>query len=154
MSDEDFMRVALDEAHAALEHGDVPVGAVGVLNGEVIAAAHNEREVRRDPTAHAEVLLLRRIAEELEDWRLTPISVYVTVEPCPMCAGALVASRVKRLVYGAPDPRAGAAWSLYNILQDPRLPHRCEVRAGVLREECSGLIAEFFRRRRDSARFL
>ena len=154
MDDHDFMQLALEEARTAIEHADVPVGAVGVVDGKVIASAHNEREVRRDPTAHAEILLLKRAAEHLGDWRLSGLSVYVTVEPCPMCAGALIAARVPRLVYGTPDPRAGAAYSLYNIVQDPRLAHRCESVAGVLREECGELIGEFFRQRRESARFL
>ena len=148
------MRRALEEARAALDHGDVPVGAVGAVGGKVIAAAHNERELRQDPTAHAEILLLRRAAEQVGNWRLTGLDVYVTVEPCPMCAGALIAARVPRLVYATPDPRAGAAYSLYNIVEDPRLGHRCQILAGVLREECADLIAEFFRRRRESARFL
>jgi tRNA(adenine34) deaminase len=142
------MREALDEARAALSHDDVPVGAVAVKDGEVIARAHNERELRGDPTAHAEILALQRAAGAFGSWKLNELSLFVTVEPCPMCAGALVAARVKRLVYGAPDERAGAAYSVYNIVQDPRLNHQCELTAGVMRDECAELIQEFFRKRR------
>jgi tRNA(adenine34) deaminase len=154
VSDEDFMRLALEEAHAAADHDDVPVGAVAVSGGRVVATAHNERELLGDPTAHAEVLVLRRTAERMRSWRLTGLSVYVTLEPCPMCAGALVAARIKRLVYGTPDPRAGAAYSLYNIVQDPRLTHRCEVTVGILEEQCSEVLESFFQRRREVPRFL
>jgi tRNA(adenine34) deaminase len=154
MSDEDFMRLALQEAHAAAEHGDVPVGAVAVSDGQVVATAHNERELGGDPTAHAEVLVLRRAAERMRSWHLSGLSVYVTLEPCPMCAGALVAARVKRLVYGTPDPQAGAVYSLYNIVQDPRLTHRCEVTFGVLSEQCSAVLQRFFQSRRQPPPFL
>jgi tRNA(adenine34) deaminase len=154
VTDEDFMRMALEEAAAALAHDDVPVGAVAVSEGKVLAAAHNERELRGDPTAHAEVLLLQRVSEQLQTWRLNGVTVYVTLEPCPMCAGALVAARVERVVYGAPDPRAGSVYSLYNIPQDPRLSHRCQVRVGVLSEDCGDLVSEFFARRREAPGFL
>ncbi len=142
------MRLALDEAAAALDHDDVPIGAVAVREGEVVAAARNERELRGDPTAHAEVLALRAASEALGTWRLAGVTFYVTLEPCPMCAGALVLSRVARLVYGPQDPRAGAAYSLYNIVQDPRLNHSVEITTGVLEAECAALLHAFFQRRR------
>ncbi len=146
--DVEFMRLALAEAYLALAHDDVPIGAVAVAAGGVVASAHNERELRADPTAHAEVLALRAAAEHLGRWRLQDVTVYSTVEPCPMCAGALVAARVFRVVYGAPDEKAGAAYSLYNILQDPRLNHECRLTTGVLAEDCAAVIQEFFRARR------
>ena len=142
------MRLALAEATAALEHGDVPIGAVVVRDGEVLAAARNERELRGDPTAHAEVLALRAAAEAAGTWRLGGATVYVTLEPCPMCAGALVLARVARLVYGPQDPRAGAAYSLYNVVQDPRLNHSVDVTTGVLEEECATVLRTFFHGKR------
>jgi tRNA(adenine34) deaminase len=148
LDDAGFMRLALAEAHLAPAHNDVPVGAIAVVGETVVASAHNEREVRSDPTAHAEVLALRAAAENLGRWRLHDVTVYSTVEPCPMCAGALVAARVFRVVYGAPDEKAGAAYSLYNILQDPRLNHECRLTTGVLAEDCAAVIQEFFRARR------
>lgn len=138
------MRLALDEAERALSHDDVPIGAVVVHGGEVVAAARNERELRNDPTAHAEILALRAAAERLGTWRLTGATLYVTLEPCPMCAGAAVLSRLEKVVYGPQDPKAGAALSLYNIVQDPRLNHQMEVRGGVLAEGCSELLSAFF----------
>lgn len=153
-ADERHMRAALKEATRALEHGDAPVGAVAVVQDRVVASAHNTRERSGDPTAHAEVLALRAAAEQAGSWRLDELTLYSTVEPCPMCAGALVAARVKRLVYGAPDVRCGAAFSIYNIPQDPRLYHRCEITAGVLEEECARLLQDFFAAKRDVARFL
>jgi tRNA(adenine34) deaminase len=147
-ADEEFMRLALAEAAAALDHDDVPIGAVAVRGGDVLAAARNERELRRDPTAHAEVLVLRAAAEALGTWRLAGVTVYVTLEPCPMCAGALVLARVARLVYGPQDPRAGAAYSLYNVVQDPRLNHTVEVTTGVLEEECAAVLRAFFHEKR------
>jgi tRNA(adenine34) deaminase len=149
MTDESAMRAALDEARAALGHGDVPVGAVVVRNGEVIAARHNEREVANDPTAHAEVLALRDAAAAVDSWRLGDCTLYVTVEPCVMCAGALVNARIGRVVYGAPDLKAGATASLYNVCADPRLNHNPPVTHGVLAEEAATLLAEFFRGRRE-----
>ena len=143
------MRLALQEAEKALGHNDVPIGAVVVSSGEVVAAARNERELRRDPTAHAEVLALRAAAEKLGTWRLTDATLYVTLEPCPMCAGALVLARARRLVYGPQDPKAGAAMSLYNVVQDPRLNHQVEVVAGILGEECAALLSAFFLSRRN-----
>jgi len=150
MSDEHFMRLALAQAHLALEHDDVPIGAVAVAHGQAIASAHNERELRKDPTAHAEILLLQRAAQELGRRYLDDVDVYVTLEPCPMCAGAMVAARVSKLIYGAADPAAGAAYSLYNIVADPRLNHRCEIKAGVLEVECGELLQSFFRPKRRS----
>ncbi len=147
-NDEHFMRLALDEAAAAPAHDDVPIGAVAVQAGEVVAAARNERELRGDPTAHAEVLALRAAAEALGTWRLDGVTLYVTLEPCPMCAGALVLARVARLVYGPQDPRAGAAYSLYNVVQDPRLNHFVEITTGVLEEECAALLRTFFQGKR------
>ena len=142
------MALALREASAATRHGDVPIGAVLVRDSEVVAAAHNERELRRDPTAHAEVLLLQAAAAALGSWRLEGTTAYVTLEPCPMCAGALVAARVKRLVYGPQDPKAGAALSLYNVVQDPRLNHSLDLTTGVLEAESAALLRGFFESRR------
>ena len=147
-ADERLMRLALDEAVAAAEHGDVPIGAVIVRDGEVLAAAGNERELRRDPTAHAEILALRAAAVELGGWRLPDCTLYVTLEPCAMCAGALVLARVPRLVYGAADPKAGAAGSVIDVLAEPRLNHRPSIEAGVCAEESAALLQEFFAARR------
>jgi tRNA(adenine34) deaminase len=146
--DERFMRMALREAAAAEEAGDVPIGAVIVIDGQLIGKAHNQREVLQDPTAHAEMIALTQAAEKMGSWRLDGCTIYVTLEPCPMCAGAMVLGRVARLVYGCDDPKAGACGSLYNIVQDARLNHRLEVKKGVLAQECSGILSEFFRRRR------
>jgi len=142
------MLLALEEAARSLDHGDVPIGAVVVRDGDVLASAHNERELREDPTAHAELLALRAAAGKEGTWRLTGTTVYVTLEPCPMCAGALVLARVARLVYGPQDPRAGAALSLYNIVQDPRLNHSMDLTPGVLAEEGAALLEGFFADRR------
>ena len=149
-SDEDFMRLALDQARGALTNGDVPIGAVVVVDGSVVARAGNAREAHADPTAHAEILALRAAAEALSSRYLDQASVYVTLEPCAMCAGALVLARVRRLIYGCPDPRAGAAYSLYNIPQDPRLNHEVEITTGVLADESSDLLRGFFASRRGS----
>ena len=149
MSHDAFMRLALAEAEAALEHQDVPVGAVVVRAGDVMAAAKNERELRGDPTAHAEVLALQRAAAVAGRWRLDDATLYVTLEPCPMCAGAALQARIATLVYGPQDPRAGAALSLYNIVQDPRLNHEVELVTGVLAEESALLLQAFFQERRD-----
>ena len=142
------MAEALEEAARAGEHGDVPVGAVALAGGEVLARRHNERELRGDPTAHAEVLALRDAAAALGTWRLTDVTLVVTLEPCPMCAGALVAARVGRLVFGAVDPKAGACGSLYNLCADPRLNHELPVVAGVLAERSAALLEGFFAGRR------
>ncbi len=142
------MRMALREAEEAAEHGDVPVGCVVVRDGQVVGAAHNEREERGDPTAHAEVLALRAAALHLGGWRLPGTVVYCTLEPCPMCAGALQQARVARLVFGAPDQKVGAAGTVINPLQDPRLLHRVEVQGGVLAAEALSLLRRFFDDRR------
>jgi tRNA(adenine34) deaminase len=146
--DEYFMRLALREAERALEHDDVPIGAVVVHGGEVIAAARNERELRGDPTAHAEILALREASTALAGWRLLDTVLYVTLEPCAMCAGAIVLARVPRVVWGADDPKAGAAGSVMNVLAEPLLNHRPEVAAGLLAEEAAGLLRAFFSSRR------
>ena len=143
-----WMDRALAQARLAQEHGDVPVGAVVVRDGEVVAAAGNRREADGDPTAHAEVLALRAAAARLGSWRLEGCTLYATLEPCPMCAGALVLARLPRLVYGATDPKAGAIRSLYEIATDPRLNHRVEVVEGVAAEECAAVLRRFFRARR------
>jgi tRNA(adenine34) deaminase len=143
-----FMRLALREAERALEHDDVPIGAVIVRDGELIAGAHNERELRADPTAHAEILALREAARLGGSWRLLDTVVYVTLEPCAMCAGALVLARVGRVVYGATDPKAGACGSVLDVLGEPRLNHRPEVAAGLLAPECGELLSSFFASRR------
>ncbi|MFN2490566.1 MAG: tRNA adenosine(34) deaminase TadA [Actinomycetota bacterium] len=148
MSDVGHMRLALAEATKALAHDDVPVGAVVVRRGSVVAAAHNERELRADPTAHAEILALRAAASAAGSWRLDGVSVFVTLEPCVMCAGAIVQARAARLIYGPQDPKAGAAFSLYNVPQDPRLNHIVEVVSDVLAEESRALLGEFFETRR------
>jgi tRNA(adenine34) deaminase len=148
MTDEGAMRLALEEAALAVAHGDVPVGAV-VLDGErVVASRHNERELRRDPTAHAELLALRDAGEAVGGWRLEGLTVVATLEPCPMCAGALVASRVSRVVFGTTDPRAGACGTLYNLCCDPRLNHEVAVTPGVLEAESAELLRGFFEDRR------
>jgi tRNA(adenine34) deaminase len=147
-ADERFMRLALDEARRCVEHGDVPVGAVVVRGGELVAAGGNERELVQDPTAHAEILALRAAAEALGSWHLEGCTLYVTLEPCAMCAGAVVLSRVDRLVFGAPDPKAGFAGSLGNLVRDERLNHRPELLGGVLAPESGELLRGFFRERR------
>jgi tRNA(adenine34) deaminase len=146
--DEYFMRLAIREAEAALKHDDVPIGAVVVHEGEVIAAAHNERELRQDPTAHAEVLALREASRVLGSWRVLNCVLYVTLEPCAMCAGAIVLGRVPRVVYGTIDPKAGAAGSVLDVLAQPRLNHRPQVAGGLLAEECAALLTDFFGSRR------
>jgi tRNA(adenine34) deaminase len=146
--DEYFMMLALREAERALEHDDVPIGAVIVHEGEVIAAARNERELRRDPTAHAEMLALREASQRLESWRLPDTVLYVTLEPCAMCAGAIVLARVPRVVYAADDPKAGAAGSVLNVLAEPRLNHRPTVAGGLLAQDAADLLRAFFASRR------
>jgi tRNA(adenine34) deaminase len=146
--DEYFMRLALREAERALEHDDVPVGCLVVLDGEVIAAARNERELRKDPTAHAEVLALREASKHIGRWRLDGCALYVTLEPCAMCAGAIVLARVPRVVYGATDPKTGAAGSVFDVLAEPRLNHRPEVAGGLLAEDSGDLLRTFFASRR------
>ena len=146
--DERYMRTAIDAAQVAEENGDVPIGAVIVHEGRVVARAYNQREQLKDPTAHAEIIALTQAAAALGMWRLHGGTIYVTLEPCPMCAGALVMARLDRLVYGCTDPKAGACGSLYDICRDGRLNHRLQVTAGVLAEDCAGLLQAFFRQRR------
>jgi tRNA(adenine34) deaminase len=141
---EAFMRRALAEARFALDQDEVPIGAVIVRDGDVIAAAHNQREQLRDPTAHAEMIAITQAAAAVGDWRLEGCTLYVTLEPCPMCAGAIVLARIPTVVYGATDPKAGAVATLYRLLDDNRLNHRSEVVPGVLREECAQLLSAFF----------
>jgi tRNA(adenine34) deaminase len=146
--DEQQMRHAIELAATAAEHGDVPIGAVVARGEQVLAAVGNERELRGDPTAHAEVLALRAAAAKLGGWRLEGASIYVTLEPCAMCAGAIVLARVARVVYGAADPKAGAAGSVLDVLAEPALNHLPEVQAGVLAQECAELLSGFFSARR------
>ena len=142
------MALAVEEAQKALAHDDVPVGAVVVVAGEVVGRGHNERELRQDPTAHAEVIALREAAARLGTWRILDSVLYVTLEPCAMCAGAIVLGRVPRVVYGTPDPKAGAAGSVLDVLAEPRFNHRPRVEGGVLRAECAALLVDFFAARR------
>lgn len=146
--DEYFMRLALREASRALEHDDIPVGCVVVRDGEVIGIGHNEREIRSDPTAHAELIALREAARSLGSWRVLDSVLYVTLEPCAMCAGAIVLARVPRVVFGTPDPKAGAAGSVLDILAEPQLNHRPQVESGLLAPECADLLRSFFASRR------
>jgi len=143
------MRAAIDAAGIAQDNGDVPIGAVIVYQDRIIAKAYNQREQLADPTAHAEIIALTQAAAALETWRLHGCTMYVTLEPCPMCAGALVLSRMDRLVYGCDDPKSGACGSLYNIVQDDRLNHSLEVTSGVLKKECCEQLQNFFSQRRD-----
>jgi len=146
--DEYYMRLALREAERALEHDDVPIGAVVVRDGEVIGAGGNERELRQDPTAHAEIIALREASRATGSWRLLDAVMYVTLEPCAMCAGAIVLARLPRVVFGTTDPKAGAAGSVFDILAEPRLNHRPEVASGLLAEDCAALLRAFFAPRR------
>ena len=145
---EPYMRMALELAGQAFEEGEVPVGAVIVQGDRVLASARNEREALRDPTAHAEMIAITQAAAALGNWRLEGCTLYVTLEPCPMCAGAIVQARIPRVVYGAIDPKAGAVRSLYRLLEDPRLNHRAEVVEGVLGDECGQLLTQFFQSKR------
>ena len=147
-ADDEGMRAAIGEARLALAHDDVPIGAVVVHSGRVIGRGHNERERREDPTAHAEIIALRQAAAALGSWRVLDSTLYVTLEPCAMCAGAIVLARVPRVVYGAADPKAGAAGSVLDVLAQPQLNHRPEVVGGVLGQECATLLTDFFRARR------
>ena len=146
--DEYFMRLALREATRALQHDDIPVGAVVVQDGEVIGSGHNERELRCDPTAHAEVIALRDAARTLGSWRVLESVLYVTLEPCAMCAGAIVLARIPRVVFGTRDPKTGAAGSVLDVLAEPRLNHRPQVQTGLLAGECADLLRSFFASRR------
>lgn len=143
-TDREMMRLAIAEAKKALATGDAPVGAVAVFEGKAIATGRNRREADSDPTAHAEVVAMRDAARKLGRWRLDGVTIYVTKEPCVMCAGTMVMSRLSRVVFGALDPKYGAAWSLYNLLQDGRLNHRVEVSSGLMAEECAELLKNFF----------
>ncbi|WP_281754490.1 tRNA adenosine(34) deaminase TadA [Thermodesulfovibrio yellowstonii] len=147
--DEYFMKEALKEAEKAYEKGEIPVGALIVVNGEIISKAHNIKETTFDPTAHAEILAIREAARILGAWRLTDATLYVTKEPCIMCSGAIVNSRIKRLVYGCNDPKGGAVVSLYNILNDKRLNHQVEITNGILEEECRAILKRFFKELRE-----
>ncbi|MGH9080774.1 MAG: nucleoside deaminase [Acidimicrobiales bacterium] len=148
LSDDEAMALALNEAAAATDHGDVPVGAVALVNGQVIASRHNEREVCGDPTAHAELLTLSDAAAALGTWRLSEVTLVVTLEPCPMCAGGMVAARLGRLVFGAADPKAGACGSLYNLCADPRLNHEISVTSGVRAIDAGDQLRGYFEVRR------
>jgi len=142
------MQMALEEAQAAFDEDEVPIGAVIVRGGQVIGRAHNQREQLRDPTAHAEMIAITQAAAALGSWRLEGCALYVTLEPCPMCAGAIVQARIPLVVYGAVDPKAGAVHSLYRLLDDPRLNHRAEVVSGVLGEACGQFLSRFFQKQR------
>jgi tRNA(adenine34) deaminase len=146
--DERYMKLAIEQAQIAEENGDVPIGAVIVYKSQIIGKAYNQREQLKDPTAHAEIIALTQAAAFLESWRLNGCTIYITLEPCPMCAGALVLARLDRLVYGCDDPKTGACKSLYNIVQDERLNHKLEVTRGVLEEQCREQLQGFFARRR------
>lgn len=146
--DERMMRQALREAEAALETGDVPVGAVIVHDGQIVGRGRNQRELLQDPTAHAEMIAITAAAEAVRSWRLIGCTLYVTLEPCTMCAGAIVNGRIERVVFGATDPKAGACGSVYNIVEDTRLNHRAKLTSGVLAQECADLLREFFSKQR------
>ncbi len=148
MNDEGYMKLALVEAQKAFVLGEVPIGAIIVMDGEVVAVGHNMRETWNDATAHAEVVAIKAACEKLNRWRLSGATLYVTIEPCPMCAGALVMSRVDRVVYGSTDAKAGAVESIFNIVNHQALNHRLEVTSGVLEDECRNLMKKFFKERR------
>ncbi len=146
--DNRFMTAAIGQAQIARDNGDVPVGVVIVHENQIIAKGYNQRDQLNDSTAHAEIIALTAACDYIGNWRLNDCTIYVTLEPCPMCAGALVLARLDRLVYGCDDPKAGACGSLYNIVQDDRLNHRIEITKGILAEQCSALLTEFFQNRR------
>lgn len=148
MKHEEYMNIAIEEARLAAQQGEVPVGAVLVLDGEVVAQAHNQRETTHDATAHAEVLAIRQACAKLQNWRLTGADLYVTLEPCPMCAGAIVNARVGRVIYGAPDSKAGGVDSLFNIVDNKNLDHRVEILSGICETECREVLQEFLKRKR------
>ena len=147
-TDESWIQESLREAREALSFGEVPIGSVAVFNGEAIARASNRRESWADPTAHAEVIVLREAARKLGRWRLTGVTIYATLEPCAMCAGAMILARTDRLVYGCTDPKAGACGSVLDVIREPRMNHRIEVTSGILEEECRSILKEFFAGRR------
>ena len=148
LEDQEFMRAAMEQAALAAEEGEVPIGAVVVCQGQIIAEGRNHRETDQDPSAHAEFSAIMQASRELERWRLSDCTVYVTLEPCVMCAGLMHQSRIGRCVYGAPDPKAGALGTLYSVHEDPRLNHNFEVTSGVLQSECAQILKDFFARRR------
>ena len=148
--DRQFMKAAVDQAHIALENGDVPIGAVIVHQNNIIAKGYNQRHKLNDPTAHAEIIAITAAAEYIGNWRLHGCSIYVTLEPCCMCAGAMVLARLDRLIFGCDDPKAGVVKSLYNIVQDKRLNHRLDVTSGVLADECAAILTDFFKKKRNS----
>ena len=148
-TDEQFMKAAIEQAKIAEENGDVPIGAVIVYKNQIIAKAYNQRQQLNDPTAHAEIIALTQAAAFVQNWRLNDCAMYVTLEPCPMCAGALVLARLDRLVYGCDDPKSGACGSIYNIVSDERLNHRLQVTASVLAEDCGAQLQSFFQKRRN-----
>ena len=148
MNDDQAMYLALEEARAAIEHEDVPVGALIIVEGEVVSSRHNERQLTGDPTAHAEILALRDAATHLGTWRLDAATLVTTLEPCPMCAGAALNARIKHVIFGAHDPKAGAVETLYNLLADPRLNHEAQITSGVLADECGEILTSFFAERR------
>ncbi|MFD2217147.1 tRNA adenosine(34) deaminase TadA [Metabacillus endolithicus] len=149
MNDQHFMKIALEEARKAKEIGEVPIGAVIVLNDVVVGVAHNLRETEQRSIAHAEILAIDQACKEVDSWRLEDATLYVTLEPCPMCAGAIVLSRIKRVVYGASDPKGGCAGTLMNLLQEERFNHQVEVTKGIEEQECSGMLSSFFRELRE-----
>jgi tRNA(adenine34) deaminase len=148
MNDDQAMHLALEEARAAMEHEDVPVGALVIVENEVVSSRHNERQLTGDPTAHAEILALRDAATHLGTWRLDAATLVTTLEPCPMCAGAALNARIKHVIFGAHDPKAGATETLYNLLADPRLNHEAQITSGVLADECGEILTSFFAERR------
>ena len=152
IDDQKYMQIALEEAQKAADLGEIPIGAVLVIDGEIITKAHNMRETWKDATAHAEMIVIREACEKLDRWRLSGATLYVTIEPCPMCAGAIVMSRISRLVYGSPDSKAGAAESLFNVVNNPALNHMVDVVSGVCTEECTKAMKDFFRKRRIEAK--
>lgn len=153
-TDENYMKLALEEAKKAERIGEVPIGAIVVKDGEVIARAHNLRETVQQPTAHAEHIAIEKAAEALGSWRLEDCTLYVTLEPCVMCSGAIVMSRIPRVVYGASDPKGGCSGSLMDLLQEPRFNHRAEVVSGVMEDECSQLLKDFFKQLRDKKKLM
>lgn len=154
LQDEYFMKEAIKEAKKAEERNEVPIGAVVVYNGEIISRAHNLRESEQNALAHAELLAIDQACRKLETWRLEDATLYVTLEPCPMCSGALILSRVKRVVYGAADPKGGCAGTLMNLLQDQRFNHQCELAAGIMEAECGEMLSHFFRQIRERKKAL
>ncbi|WCK54598.1 tRNA adenosine(34) deaminase TadA [Aneurinibacillus sp. Ricciae_BoGa-3] len=149
LEDHDYMAIAIEEAKKAAAIGEVPIGAIIVRNGEIVGSGYNKRETARDPLAHAELMAIKKASESLGGWRLLDTTLYVTLEPCPMCSGAIVQARIPRIVYGAMDPKAGCAGSLMNLLQDPRFNHQVEITQGVMEEECGLLLKDFFRALRE-----